>query len=79
MEHSSMGRSPVERSSKGDRLIPDERDQISRPICQRPERPDFSSGDHVTWKDCHDSLLQRIEELEGRVSSLEGADAEARD
>lgn len=56
----------------------------------RPERPDFKSGDLITWKQCHDSLsevvhslLHRIEELEERVIKLEGtrttSNAETRD
>lgn len=44
----------------------------------RPERPDFRSGNLVTWMDRHNSLsevvhslLHRLEELEERVSKLE--------
>lgn len=61
-----MGRSP---------MVPDgsaSADQINR-----PERPGLKN--HITWMDRHDSLsevvhslLHRIEDLEGRVSKLEG-------
>lgn len=47
----------------------------------RPERPDFSRcREHIELMDCHNSLaevvhslLHRIEELEERVSKLEGS------